>query len=110
MRSFLYKISNILRPYPYIDFLVRKINKDTLVEALMLEEQEFDGKIRHAEQFYENRLQDKDWTDFLSKLHSNSELFFFKYPIEYWMKSQGRQGYVIIENDKIIAAIITRMN
>ena len=89
--------------------LVRKVELANIDEAFELEHQEFynmpsDGSGLSAH-FLEN-----EWAQFIQKMRTDDELWFYSYPTEYWEQITGQQGYVIIRQGKKIASIRIKWN
>lgn len=111
MLSYLQQIIRLLKPISPVDCLIRKIEQNNLIEALLCEDKEFYcGVTQHSEQYYGKRLNEQDWRCFLSNLKITDELWFFKFPLKYWKKSHGCQGYAIVRNGRLVDSIITHRN
>jgi hypothetical protein len=88
--------------------LIRKINLLNIEEAFKLESQELHGKLIDSDE--KVVYKPKSWDSFIQKMMPGDELWFYRFPDEYWMNLMGQQGYVILRDGKLINTLMTVRN
>ena len=67
---------------------------------------EEDGRVPHVPFGFNHA----NWEEFKARMTETTELRAYSSEPEDWARCMGQEGYVLIDEGKIIAAIMTRMN
>jgi hypothetical protein len=65
-----------------------------------------DGRVPHVPFGFMNGR----WEEFKLQWRDGDKIFEFSSPTEAWKHLEGREGYVLVRREKVIATIITRVS
>ena len=100
-------IGKLLQKFKFLGFppkekcLVRKVTIDSIYSDMVDAQKWLTPDIASDEQETKKYLTSlSNWNYFLSSYKSNDELWYYRFPENYWKKLRGSHGYIILREGK----------